>query len=168
MTKHKPLPPAERVWERFEYNYSTGQLIYKQAPRFQSQLLGKPAGHLNKDGYRQIRIDDSSYKAHRIIWLWITGKDPGEFEIDHKNFNQDDNRINNLRQATRQQQLRHQRGTKGYSYRKAANKYQANISDGTKQVCLGWYDTEEEAAAVYHAKAKELFGEFYCEQAVDA
>ena len=51
-------------------------------------------------------------------------------------------------------------GFRGVYFTKRANKWIAAIEKDKKKYHLGHYDTPEEAARAYDAKAKELFGEF--------
>lgn len=90
------------------------------------------------------------------------------YEIDHINGNRLDNRRENLRIATRQQQLfntclrrNSQIPYKGVYFDKSRNKYMARIQIGGKQINLGRYDTPELAYQVYCLKASELFGEYF-------
>lgn len=55
-------------------------------------------------------------------------------------------------------------GFKGVCWHKAASKWYAQITIAGKVVYLGVFDTPEEAAAVYRARAKEVHGLFYREQ----
>lgn len=57
-------------------------------------------GSFDKDGYLIIKIKGKQYKAHRLVYLMFNGKMP-ENEIDHKNRNRIDNRIENLKDSTR-------------------------------------------------------------------
>lgn len=57
-------------------------------------------GSLDKDGYLIIKIKGKQYKAHRIIYAIFNGKLPGK-EIDHINRIRTDNRIENLREVDR-------------------------------------------------------------------
>ena len=165
MTKHLPLPPAERLWELLDYKPLTGELVWKVAPYKKTQLLGQVAGCI-QHGYRQIRIDSTDYKSHRLIWMWVKGKDPAELTIDHINFNKADNRIENLRLASQQEQNRYKPNVVG-AYLQPSGRYQALIRMDGRKKSLGYYDTLAEASAVYHQKAREVFGEFYCEPDAD-
>lgn len=87
--------------------------------------------------------------------------------VDHINGNGLDNRRSNLRLATNQQNAfnkRHYgRGSsvyKGVYRRKDTNKWAARIMFNAKNINLGCFCDEVEAAMAYDAKARELFGEF--------
>ena len=62
------------------------------------QLLG-----FTDEGYIRIRINHVEYRAHRIIWTMFNGEIPEGLLIDHINGIKSDNRLENLRLATRQQ-----------------------------------------------------------------
>lgn len=61
-------------------------------------------GSYDKDGYLIIKVKGRQFKAHRIVWLLNKGEFP-TMEIDHKNRIRTDNRIENLRLATRKEQI---------------------------------------------------------------
>ena len=164
MTKHNPLPPAELLWELFEYKPLTGELAWRITGR--GITKGNEAGCLTSSGYKTIGIDNTIYHAHRIVWMWMSGEDPAELTIDHRNHNKSDNRVGNLRKATHQEQNRYQRNIIGASLR-PSGKYKTQIRINGRLKYLGTYDTLEEASAVYHKKAQEIHGEFYCETDTD-
>lgn len=90
---------------------------------------------------------------------------PAEMVVDHVNGDTLDNRRLNLRPATRAQNARNARtpshsrsGIKGACL--FAGRWRARIRLNGKQVCLGRFDTAEEAHAAYSAAAKQHFGEF--------
>jgi hypothetical protein len=61
-------------------------------------------GSIDKDGYLIIKVKGKQFKAHRIVWLLHHGIFPKR-EIDHINRNKLDNRIDNLRESNRQEQV---------------------------------------------------------------
>ena len=61
-------------------------------------------GSIDKDGYLILKVKTKQFKAHRIAWLLCHGDFP-RTELDHINRNRTDNRIENLRECTRQEQL---------------------------------------------------------------
>jgi len=103
---------------------------------------------------------------HRLI----TNAQPGEI-IDHADRNPLNCRRRNLRRATRQQNIWNQgpgRGAtrgktsrfKGVCFCRTHKLFAARITHNGKRIHLGWFKTETEAARVYNAKAKELYGDF--------
>jgi hypothetical protein len=117
-------------------------------------MLGKVAGTL-ADGYINISIDGTVYRAHRLAWLYVHGVFPKE--IDHKNRIRSDNRISNLRVVTRTRNNFNRSNVKGYTKRNG--KYRAQITYLGKNYSLGQYDTTEEATEAYHTKRREFLGE---------
>lgn len=93
---------------------------------------------------------------------------PLGFSVDHKNGDSLDNRRENLRIATQQQNNQNQRVRagkktsifKGVSFHKDTNKWQVKIKGPEKEIHLGLYLSEEEAAMAYDRAARKIFGEF--------
>lgn len=84
------------------FNYQDGFLYWKTKPsKFSNVKLDKPSGSLNSNGYLQTAVYRKIYKTHRLIYLYHHGHLPAL--IDHINGNKTDNRIENLREATKSQ-----------------------------------------------------------------
>ena len=96
--------PYEEVSKIFNYNPETGVLTWA-VTRANNATKGSIAGSIDGHGYRQIRINKKSYKAHRIAWL-LHYKEFPKNEIDHINRIKDDNRILNLRDVTKTENMR--------------------------------------------------------------
>ena len=110
---------------------------------------------------------------HRLLWKLIYNKFPDNF-IDHIDRDKSNNRLNNLREATAEQNshnvgIRKDNTTKytGVSMDKRCGKYRAYINIDGKQKSLGYYTTAYEAHLVREAKAKELRGDFYSESTIN-
>ncbi len=124
------------------------------------------AGAINADGYRQIRIGGSIYYAHRLAWVYVTGKWPTA-QIDHKNCIAGDNRFANLREATNGQNARNTRirrnsrsGFKGVCFEKRRGLWLARASHGGRSRHLGLFETPAEAHEAYCRAMMELDPEF--------
>lgn len=101
---------------------------------------------------------------HRIKYAVVKGELPDE--LDHRNVDHDDNSIENLRPATRLENMRNIGPKKRkeplprcvYRYRK---RFTAKINFERKQTYLGTFDIPEEASAVVEETLRVLHGEFY-------
>lgn len=144
------------------YDPETGILTWVGTGTGRSKRGGE-AGSLKEDnGYLRVTIKGQVYYAHRLIFYWMTGRDPMEY-VDHRNGVRSDNRWANLRECSWQencQNYRRKSPTKhGFLtgvHRKSSGKFGAQISVNRKLVVLGGaFETEEAAHAAYvEAKAK--------------
>jgi hypothetical protein len=155
---------AEELRERLDYDPLTGVFTWRASNNF-SYKTGDVAGYYTDLGYRRIEMKGRSYAAHRLAWLHVYGVWPPA-ELDHINGVRDDNRIANLREATRAE---NNRNTKAWRNKRCALKgvdmprgrgFRARIRAQGKSVHLGYYGTEEEAHAAYKAAAEKEFGAF--------
>lgn len=112
----------------------------------------------NKESFRNYKHP----KMHRVIMKPLNGED-----IDHVDGDGLNNQRNNLRTCTHQQNLMNSRKRKGCSsifkgvtWHKKLHKWRAYIVLNSKQIALGCYSFEEDAARAYDKKALELFGDF--------
>ena len=142
--------------------YKDGEFYWKK-PLAARVQVGDRAGTSDKLGYRQIGIKGKIYREHRLVWLYHCGKWP-EGNLDHINGIKWDNRIENLRECT-QQENNWNRTTPTNKKYKGVNKaptgkYYASIMKDGKPIYLGAYWDEVEAAEAYDKAARELFGEF--------
>jgi hypothetical protein len=171
----RTLPPAEYLHQCFEYDAANGRLRWKQRPREHfTSLRGfmtwnanhagryavenqRPKGHLTISlDFRHWQIGRVIYKMHHLV-------EP-EF-IDHRDRNPQNNRIENLRSATIQENNRNKfkatplSGFTGVT--RHGRKFRARIHDGSgKPTYIGSFDSAEDAHAAYREAANQLFGEF--------
>ena len=123
----------------------------------------KPYIHIQKkSGYKRYDINIGKkhyvlsrviYKAHNPDWD-ITDNSNNNF-IDHINNNSLDNRIENLRILTNQQN-QWNTNAKGYSWHKKKNKWLASIHFNGKQLYLGCFTEEKDARQAY-LEAKKIY-----------
>lgn len=145
------------VKDLFDYNTEHGGLYWKKINKHLVNriFIGERAGHLNSCGYRQITVNYKRYYEHRLVWLWHYGKFP-EGILDHKNRNPDDNRIENLREATYSENAKNTKlnsnnksGHKGVCWSKADNKWKSYVSIDGKRIHIGYFDNMEDAVLAY-------------------
>lgn len=80
--------------------------------------------------------------------------------VDHMDRNGLNNQRYNLKRCTHQVNL-HNRDVKGFrGVDKVKSRYRSRCYFNKKEIYLGTYDVEEEAARAYDAKAFELFCEY--------
>jgi hypothetical protein len=159
---------AERLRQLLHYDPERGVFTWLSRPAERSwntRFAGTRAGTINGLGYVVIGILGRRYKAHRLAWLYVHGEWPGR-ELDHINCDKSDNRIANLRPATRSQNIANSRarsdstsGLKGVRWHESSRRWLARLTAGGKRH-IGLFDTPEAAHAAYIAAAEKHFGEF--------
>lgn len=87
--------------------------------------------------------------------------------VDHINRDGLDNRKKNLRTCTHLENRRNSTGKiggtskyKGVTWNKQHKKWKARVHINRKEIFLGYFKNEEDAAKAYDIKAKEMFGEY--------
>lgn len=110
------------------------------------------------NGYIDIRMrhDNKLYniKGHQLAW-YITNNKVVDC-IDHINGIKSDNRIENLRSITNQQNHFNRPTAKGYYWRKKLNKWQTQIRINDKLLHIGLFIDEKDARNAY-LEAKKIY-----------
>lgn len=154
----------EQIVKILRYDPDTGDLVWLENMSTRARK-GDVAGVVQCGKYRRVGIYGKYYMAHRLAWL-ISFKRWPNHQIDHINGIKDDNRLQNLREATSQQNNRNtlhanKSGKIGAAYRAATGKYIATIRDGEgKRRFLGIYETAEAASNAYIKASLDIHGEF--------
>lgn len=169
---------AELARRLLDYNPDTG--VFRWRYDIRRVPMNGIAGRKNADGYWGIGINKEYILAHRLAWLYVHGEWP-EGDVDHVNRVRDDNRITNLRVATRSQNIHYSRPRKsnksGYKgvhfvkyerHRVLANgktkyteeKWCAQIKINGHSIHLGYFPSAIKASEAYQAAAKYHFKEF--------
>lgn len=145
----------KELLERLEYNPDTGIFTWKVSPS-NNISIGDIAGCVKKDsGYIVISLKGKSYRAHRLAWFYCFNEWPQNL-IDHIDKNTSNNKLENLREATKSQnqqntnlQCNNTSGYKGVYWHTSAKKFMAQIKILGKNKYLGLYNTAEEAYEAY-------------------
>ena len=152
------------------YDCSTGLFVWKYRPdmsnSWNARFAGKQALNIDSDGYKSGRINYRIYQAHRVAWLIHYGEWP-DGQVDHINMVRSDNRIDNLRLATRSENAMNRgkqndntSGYKGVSWHKSSGKWQAKIKKNGKCIYLGTYHDVLEAHLAYCRAVHDVHGQF--------
>jgi hypothetical protein len=152
---------------RNELHYDLESGIFRWLKPRQRRDMTKPAGGIIHHGYSAICINGRKYLAHRLAWLYVHGQWPTE-EIDHVNGNTSDNRLANLREASRQQNCRNAKarpsrsGVKGVAYWTDGKSWYwvAQVFVNRKRAYQSYHKTIAAAAKAYAVAAKEYHGNF--------
>jgi hypothetical protein len=146
------------------FDYADGKLFWK-VDRRANKVKGAEAGRIASSGYRQITINGVLYRTHRLIWLFHHGFLP-DF-IDHINGNKLDNRIENLRPASKTENNRNAKlrqdsksQVKGVSWSKEVKKWRVQVWACGKQRDFGCYEDIEFAELVAIEARNKYHGEF--------
>ena len=133
------LPTKDELYKIFDVDFNTGTLYWKKredkSNEFNKKYAGKVAGCLDKhSGYVRVRVDGTSFRAHRIIYAMYHVACSTDKQIDHINGVRDDNRIENLRLVDNVQNNRNtvlskknKTGVSGMWYNKKRNKYEVTV-----------------------------------------
>lgn len=136
------------------FRYENGKLYRRFGISGQSK--GSLAGCKNDNGYIVVSISNKSHKAHRLIYIMHYGHIPQRLQIDHINGVRDDNRIENLRPVTSQENKFNKKDIKGYTFCKRSKKYISQIKRDGKVKYLGSFHNKEEAREAYLLAKKSL------------
>lgn len=175
----KAHPTPEELRQLLRYEPETGKLFWKQrdvslfedrgngaaanAASWNARYAGAEAlTALNAAGYRHGAVFGCKLRAHRVAWALVHGQWP-QGEIDHINGITDDNRLENLREVTGQENQRNSKrpanntsGVVGVSWYEPARKWVARIRV-IKRIHLGYFDDFNEAVAARKA-AEAAYG----------
>jgi len=164
MTKHLETPPKALLLDLFSYSVLEGALYWRKRPSPRASLTS-PAGYTDTEGYRVISINGLSYRRHRLIWAYFNS-DPGPLEIDHINRIKGDDRLENLRKATRAENSynttysTNKSGAPGVCWHKRDKKWRVCIKSAGENVHLGYFDDLEDARRAYIEASIEIHRQF--------
>lgn len=164
--KRKQRPSLILLRQLYNYNHKTGEFFHQRDTA--RGRNGKQAGFIRADGYWSISINGTTYLGHHVAWYHYYGWWPQE--VDHKDRNRSNNKIDNLRDATRTQNNGNSNGwgdkkksklPRGVFYHPAdKTRFRAQIFVNYKAIHLGCFETINGAMKAYKQAAEQHFGEF--------
>lgn len=174
----KPLPCPTVLRQLLRYEPETGKLFWRDRGErlfpnkrhyltWKTRYCGKEAlCNISSAGYYRGNVFNRNILAHRAAWAVHYGEHP-KADIDHINGNPLDNRLTNLRHATRSENMANSRPARGksskylgVSFEKSRGKWAAELTRHYKKHRLGRFDSEVEAAKAYDDAAKHLHGDY--------
>lgn len=162
--------------QRLDYNPLTGVFVWNRkiecdghARTWNGKFANDLAGHWKdylESKYLIIKVGSVAFHAHRIAWKMTFDEAPPVF-IDHIDRNTQNNRISNLRLATRYENRQNlsvhasnSSGAIGVTWNERTQKWTVRIRANDESYYLGRFYNKEEAIAVRRKAELELFGEF--------
>jgi hypothetical protein len=150
---------------KFLFDYEDGKLIRK-VNRSRLAKKGDAAGNFdNRLGYYRVLLQGKSYLLHRLIFLHQHGCMPEI--VDHINGVTTDNRIDNLRAATKKENCRNRvkhtnnvSGFKNVAWHKEHKKWSVTLSVVGKKKHLGYFQDIELADLVAQEARDKFYGQF--------
>ena len=154
----------EEVRAVLDYAPETGAFTWKV--RVGNQRAGSRAETDHSAGYLQVSLFGRAILAHRLAWFYVHGTWPVS-EIDHVNRQRTDNRISNLREATRSQnginnpiRKNNTSGVVGVSWSASRFRWTAQIVINKKCIPLGRYINKEDAISARKQAETKYHGNF--------
>jgi len=161
MADKDSLISQELVRSLFEYR--GGKLFNKV--RRGNAAIGEEACALDAKGYKRTKINRQSFFVHRLIFLMHHGYMP-KF-IDHIDCDRTNNNIENLREATHNQNnhnrkisTRNKSGVKGVSWCNRPPSWKAQCTVDYRQYHLGYFAKLEDAEAAVRKFRSEHHAQF--------
>ena len=130
------------------FEYKEGKL-YNKVNRGRVKA-GDVAGNLDTSvgkGYWRVKLYGKSYYVHRLIYMMFHGHIPRNKQVDHINRDRSDNRLENLRLVTKNENMWNSEGKGVFKHTDEGRvkRYQAYLTYNNKRKNLGYFHTEEEA-----------------------
>lgn len=156
-----------KIREKLAYDPETGQFTWLVSAG--SVKAGDEASSTTTAGYGRVKIEGVYYYLHRLAWAFVHGDFP-DSDLDHENLVKSDNRISNLRLATKAENQMNRgvpknnaSGCKGVTWNASRGKWSVRCAANGKRRHLGYFDDVAIATSVYRQHAPSIHGDFYKE-----
>lgn len=156
---------ANELRRLLHYDPETGVFTWLKRPSNRVHI-GDRAGCVHRFGRRKISVLGREYPAAQLAWLYMTGEWPS-VEVDHQDTDAGNDAWNNLRLATRRQNMANTKphrdnksGLKGVYWSQERRKWAAHITIDYRNYGLGRFDCPAAAHFAYVIAADKAFGTF--------
>lgn len=145
---------------------TTSPTFLRWGPTASASVRGKPAGNMRKTGYTFVYQGNKAIAAQNIIWSLRNGPIPAGHCIDHKDGDPRNNRLDNLRLATKSENACNKRmptnssGHKGVTWNEKRGEYSVRVTKAGKVHFAGWFKDLTEAVEAVTKLRAALHGEF--------
>lgn len=164
MTLPSPLPPLELLQKHFRYNPYTGELKNWNSGNIIKRID-------SKGKYIQVDFQGSIWQAHRFCYYLGTEVDPKHLQVDHRDRDYTNNKLENLRLLDNKGQQHNTKtrsdnrsGVKGVFFDKKGNKWRAYIGNPEKKGSKIWLyrgDSYDEAVKIREDAEKKYYPYLY-------
>lgn len=148
------------------YNQYTGLFAWKyridKPDYWNKKYVGRIAGSDRHNGYLGLCINNKTYYAHKLAWLYFYKEFPSK-KIDHINGNKHDNRIENIRLSTNSQNQQNLKKALKNNKSKLLGVHARNngtfyscIKLNGKSIHLGTFKSKIDAHNAYLDKKREI------------
>lgn len=150
--------------ELLHYDQDTGIFTWlKSKGNIKANIL---AGYKDNKKYIHIKVNNKTYLAHRLAWLYMYGEIPNTY-IDHIDGNPENNKISNLRLASKNENQWNRKVNKNSTskvkniwFDKKRNKFAVVIQANNKQKMIGRFNTLEEAIIASNEARLKYHGDY--------
>jgi hypothetical protein len=145
------------------FDYRDGKLYWRVKPS-RGVYVGDEVGTISSTGHRRLMYKRKIYSIHRVIWLMHYGYMPSE--IDHKDTDKLNNKIENLRIAEQKNQQNvgfrsdNTSGAKNVYWFKPMKRWSVIVSAKKVRHNLGYFDDFELADLVATEARNKYHGAF--------
>ena len=136
---------------RAQFRYESGNLYFRS-----DKYKQRKTGTIDRKGYTRISFKGRLRRLHQLVYIYHHGAIPQGMQIDHIDGDPGNNKIENLRMVTYQENCWNKKATKGYFLCKKTKMYRVQIAVSNKKIEIGRFKTIEEAEKAY-LKAKEKY-----------
>ena len=156
LLKNKEVKKFNETVRKNYYVSNTGEVFSESKS---NQSITQLKLNKNENGYLLVTIDKKHYKIHRLVCEMFLDDYDKNLQVNHINFNKEDNRIENLEMCTCNENLLHR------YHSKKLNSFSLSVNDIRSSEPFSKNKYNQTQILGFHEIMKEFLGNdaFYCE-----